>query len=282
MAYGYEMKMTPLQMLTFYNAVANNGKMVAPLFVREIRRLGNTVERFDPRVIENKICSDATLGKLQDLLLGVVEEGTGRTIIKNPSYKIAGKTGTAQIADGAKGYRINRSYQASFCGYFPADNPKYSMIVVITNPSKGSYYAAQVAGPVFREVADKIYSNDIEMYNPVQELKLVGNTKMPESKSGYKQSTQKVYKALGIKAYLAGNSDFVNMVDTNNGVAVKDVKIVPQTVPDVTGMGLKDAVYLLSSVGLKPVVKGSGRVTKQSVEPGIRTAKGYPVTIELN
>ncbi|WP_256009174.1 penicillin-binding protein [Desertivirga xinjiangensis] len=281
MAYGYEMKMTPLQMLTFYNAVANNGKMVAPQFVREIRRLGSTIEQFSPRVIENKICSDATLGKLQDMLLGVVEEGTGKDIIKNPSYKIAGKTGTAQVADGSRGYRGKRSYQASFCGYFPADKPKYSMIVVLTNP-KGVYYAALVAGPVFREVADKIYSNDVEMYNPVQQLKYVGNTKMPESKAGDKQSTLKVYKALGVKTYLAGNSDFVNMVDTNKGINVKEVKATTKTVPDVTGMGLKDAVFLLSNAGLKPVVKGSGRVIKQSVEPGVFARRGYPVTIELN
>ena len=155
------------------------------------------------------------------------------------------------------------------------------MIVVLTNP-KGVYYAALVAGPVFREVADKIYSNDVEMYNPVQQLKYVGNTKMPESKAGDKQSTLKVYKALGIKAYLAGNSDFVNMLDTNNGVNVKEVKAAAKTVPDVTGMGLKDAVFLLSNAGLKPVVKGSGRVIKQSVEPGIFARRGYPVTIELN
>ncbi|WP_207428584.1 penicillin-binding protein [Pedobacter sp. SYSU D00535] len=280
MAYGYEMKMTPLQMLAFYNAIANDGKLLAPVFVREIRRLGNTVESFGARVIEDKICSEETLKKLQGMLEGVVENGSGKTFVKNPLYRIAGKTGTAQIANGAAGYRLKRSYQASFCGYFPADNPKYSMIVVLTDP-KGAYYASSVAGPVFREVADKIYANDMEMYNPVQDIKYVGNTKMPPSKAGYKHSTQKVYRALGVKAFFAANSDFVNVVDTNNGVSVKEVKLIPQSVPDVTGMGLKDAVYLLASAGLKPLVKGSGRVVKQSLDPGSRIVKGYPVTIEL-
>ncbi len=279
MAYGYEMKMTPLQMLTLYNAVANKGTMVAPLFVREIRRLGNTIENFEPKVIDEKICSDATLGKLQAMLEGVVELGTGKDIIRNPLYKIAGKTGTAQVADRNKGYRVKK-YQASFCGYFPANNPKYSMIVVVNDP-KPAYYAALVAGPVFREIADKIYASDVDMYNHVEPLKMVGNTQMPASKAGYKYATQRVYKALGIKALFAANSDFVNAVDTNNGVAIKEVKFTSGSVPDVSGMGLKDAVFLLSNTGLKPVVRGSGKVIAQSILPGSRFRKGYPITIEL-
>jgi len=279
MAYGYELKMTPLQMLTFYNAVANNGTMVAPLFVREIKRLGNTIETFAPRIIEDKICSDETLGKLQGMLEGVVEIGTGRNIIRNPLYKIAGKTGTAQVANGTLGYRV-RKYQASFCGYFPAGNPKYSMIVVIQDP-KPAYYAAVVAGPVFREIADKIYANDVDMYNRVEPSKLVGNTKMPPSKAGYKKATQNVYKSLGIKSLFASTSEFVNVIDTNNGVAVSELKIDPKSVPDVSGMGLRDAIFLLSNAGLKPVVKGSGRVVTQSLQAGSRIVKGYPITIEL-
>jgi len=280
MAYGYEMQLTPLKMLSFYNAVANDGRYVSPIFVREVRRLGNTVEQFQARVINEKICSDETLSKIQAMLEGVITEGTGRQMIYNPYYKVAGKTGTAQVADGNKGYRAKRQYQASFCGYFPADKPKYSLIVVINDPKNG-YYGAQVAGPPFREIADKVYANDVEMYNPVQNMRFVGNTKMPSSKAGDKHSTQKVYKALGIKAFFASNSDYVNMVDTNNGVAIREVKVTPQSVPDVTGMGLKDAVFLLSNVGLKPLVKGSGKVIKQSLEPGGRVVRGFPVTIEL-
>lgn len=279
MAYGYEMKMTPLQMLTFYNSVANNGKMITPLFVKEIRRLGNTVESFTANVIDEKICSDATIGKLQAMLEGVVEIGTGKEVIKNSLYKVAGKTGTAQIANGALGYRSKRSYQASFCGYFPADKPKYSMIVVLNNP-KGAYYAALVAGPVFREVADKVYANDKAMYSHVQE-RLVGNTKLPSSKAGQNQATRQVYKSLGIKAYYASNSEFVHPVDTSNGVSVREVVVRANEVPDISGMGLKDAVFLLSNFGLRPIVKGSGKVVKQSLEAGTRIIKGYPITIEL-
>ncbi|SDL76553.1 cell division protein FtsI (penicillin-binding protein 3) [Daejeonella rubra] len=279
MAYGYEMQITPLQMLAFYNAVANDGRYIAPIFVREIRRLGNTVEQFRARVINEKIVSDKTIKKAQALLEGVVTEGTGKGIA-SPLYRIAGKTGTAQVADANKGYRVDKKYQASFCGYFPADNPKYSLIVVVNNPRKGTYYAASVAGPVFREIADRVYASDVNMYDALKDQKFAGNLKMPESKTGEKKATQNVYKAFGIKALFAANSDYV-MVDTNNGIANKEVKLIEGSVPDVSGMGLKDALYVLGNSGLKTLVRGSGRVVKQSLLAGTRFAKGEPIILEL-
>src|SRR5690606_2698117 len=136
MAYGYELKLSPLQPLSLYNAVANDGKMVAQLFVKEIRKLGNTIERFVTRVIDEQIASDATISKLQDMLAGVMIERTGKRL-RNPELPMAGKTGTAQMADGAAGYS-NRRYQSSFAGYFPADNPRYSMIVVVQKIGRAS------------------------------------------------------------------------------------------------------------------------------------------------
>ena len=279
MAYGYEMQITPLQMLAFYNAVANDGRYIAPIFVREIRRLGNTVEQFKARVINEKIVSDITIKKAQALLEGVVTEGTGKGVA-SPLYRIAGKTGTAQVADANKGYRVDKKYQASFCGYFPADNPKYSLIVVVNNPRKGTYYAASVAGPVFREIADRVYASDVNMYDAMKDQKFAGNLKMPESKTGEKKATQNVYKSFGIKALFASNSDYV-MVDTNNGIANKDVKLIEGSVPDVSGMGLKDALYVLGNSGLKTLVRGSGRVVRQSLIAGTRVAKGEPIILEL-
>ncbi|WP_423149052.1 penicillin-binding protein [Rubrolithibacter danxiaensis] len=281
MAYGYEMQLTPLKMLSFYNAIANNGKYIAPIFVKEIRRLGNTVEQFKARVINEKICSDVTLSKMHAMLEGVITEGTGRTIIYNPLYKIAGKTGTAQVADANKGYRAKRQYQASFCGYFPADKPKYSLIVVINDPKNG-YYGAQVAGPPFREIADKVYAHDIEMYDPVSKEQFVQNAKIPPAKSGFTRSTNHVFKAFGVRASVSSSTEFVNTVDTENGIEFKEVKYMEGFVPNVMGMGLKDALYLLGNAGLRPIVKGSGKVIKQSIEAGLRVAKGYPVLIELN
>ncbi|MBC7655330.1 MAG: transpeptidase family protein, partial [Oligoflexus sp.] len=273
MAYGYELKITPMQLLTLYNAVANNGKMIAPLFVHEIRRLGNTVELFKARVIKDKICSDKTLSLLKEMMEGVVSEGTAKEI-SSPIYKIAGKTGTAQVADGANGYKGKRKYQASFCGYFPADNPKYSMIVVVHNPTKGSYYASSVAGPVFREVADVVMGSDLELDNNHKLPQLVGNTKLPSVKQGYKKSSQSVYKSFGIKALLASANENEIGIDTNNGIAYKEVKMNKGLVPNVSGMGLKDALFVLGNSGLKPIVKGQGEVVTQSLAAGPPIYKG--------
>lgn len=279
MAYGYEMQLTPLKMLAFYNAIANNGKYIAPLFVKEIRRLGNPVEQFKARVIKEKICSDVTLSKIKSMLEGVVTEGSGKQIVYNPLYKIAGKTGTAQVADGNLGYKANKQYQASFVGYFPAEKPKYSMIVVINDP-KGAYYGASVSGPVFREVADRIYASDIGMYSGVKQ-NIVGNTIAPEAKAGESRATKQVYNAFGIKALYAAKSDYFNSVDTSNGVAYQENIPVKGIMPNVSGMGLRDAMYLIGNAGLKAKVKGSGKVMSQSIQAGNRVAKGLMVQLEL-
>lgn len=279
MAYGYEMQLTPLKMLTLYNAIANNGKMVAPIFVREIRRLGNPIEQFKAKVMNEKVCSDQTLSKLKAMLEGVVTNGSGKQIVYNPLYKIAGKTGTAQVADANLGYKAKRQYQASFVGYFPAEKPKYSMIVVINDP-KGAYYGALVSGPVFREVADRIYASDVNMYNKVEEH-LAANTVAPEAKAGQSQATKKVYNAFGVKALYAAKSEYFNSVDTNNGVAYEENTPVKGVMPNVNGMGLKDAMFLLGNVGLKARVKGSGKVVSQSIQAGSKIGKGLMVEILL-
>lgn len=276
MAYGYEEKITPLQMLTFYNAVANDGRMIAPIFVKEIRRLNNTVERFSARVINPKICSDRTLKLMRSLLEGVVQDGTAKNVIKNDLYTVAGKTGTAQIANGSGGYGSVKKHQASFCGYFPADHPKYSMIVVVSNP-QGEYLAAKIAGPVFRAIADRVYSSDLEMNQSVP-LRYVGNTGLPKAKLGNHKAVQEVFSKLNIKPLYASTTA---AVDTTNGLAFEDVKYQKGTVPDVTGMGLSDALYILGNAGYKVVARGSGTVIKQSVTGGSTIPEGAKLTIEL-
>lgn len=279
MAYGYEMNLTPLQMLAFYNSVANNGKMIAPIFVKEIRRMGNTIEQFHARVITEKVCSDVTLGKVRGMLEGVVLNGTGKNVIKNKLYSVAGKTGTAQVANGTLGYKVKK-YQASFCGYFPADHPKYSMIVVINNPTRGSYLAAKVAGPVFRAIADRVYANDMEI-NQSPATSLVGNTSLPKVKQGNMKALKQVYSKLGVKPLYASTNAAGNGVDTSNGIPYEEVKYKNGTVPGVTGMGLSDALYVLGNAGYKVTVHGSGMVTTQSVTGGSLIPKGSRITIEL-
>ncbi|WP_158795205.1 penicillin-binding protein [Pedobacter sp. L105] len=279
MAYGYEMQITPLQILALYNAVANNGKYIAPLFVKEIRRLGNPIEQFHARVIDEHICSDKTLRKLQAMLEGVVTEGTGK-LMGSRFYRVAGKTGTAQVADGNKGYKAKKSYQASFCGYFPADKPKYSIMVSINGPKNG-YYGATVAGPVFKEIADRIYASDIQMYNNVASEHLVGNTKGPEAKAGQSKAVKEVYSVLGIKALYAAKSDYFNSIDTSNGIVYEEYNSVKGMMPNVVGMGLKDALYLLGNAGLKTQIDGSGKVASQSIPSGTKIGKGLLVQLAL-
>lgn len=274
MAYGYELKLTPLQMLVLYNAVANDGRMIAPLFVKEIRRLGNTVEKFEARVIKEKIASDETLSKIRGMLEGVVQEGTARQL-KNPMFKVAGKTGTAQMANGAAGYRTNRRYQGSFAGYFPADHPKYSMIVVVQNPRKGGYYAATVAAPVFKEISERVYASDNEMYRDFKKYQYTAVDTVPTIKAGFQKDSQYVFQALGM-----GGKQLKERAKVQHAIAEEEVMKVGK-IPDLKGMGLKDAMYLLSNIGVKALVKGEGKVVRQSINPGELTGKGGAITIEL-
>jgi cell division protein FtsI (penicillin-binding protein 3) len=276
MAYGYEIKMTPLQMLAFYNSVANDGKMIAPIFVKEIRRLGNTIEQFKARTISDKICSATTLKKVKSLLEGVVTEGTGKNIIKNSLYTVAGKTGTAQIANRDSGYGAKKTYQASFCGYFPANHPKYAMIVVINHPTVGSYLAALVAGPVFREIADRVYSSDMDI-NQTKPLMYVNNVKAPQVKRGNWQAINTVSNKLGVKVGTPSNKDMEVEPDSvvNNADGVKPKKL---KVPTVKGMGLSDALYVLGNAGYKVEAHGSGTVFRQMVN---NEHIGSKVIIEL-
>lgn len=277
---GYEQTITPLQTLTLYNAVANDGKMVAPKFVKEIKYLGKTVESFDTKVLVEKIVSDRTLGKAKELLEAVVQEGSAK-VLKTSVFPIAGKTGTAQIANGKLGYRGNLRYQASFCGYFPANNPKYSMIVLINEPTNKLYYGGAVAAPVFKEVADKVYATQLEI-NPGIEKQYVKNTTMvPVAKVGYRTETEYIYNKLGVS--MSGNtkSTWVHTAQYDNSVKIAEVDVPENAVPNVIGMGLQDAIYLLENAGLRTVARGKGRVVGQSIAAGTQIVKGNTIGLEL-
>ncbi len=281
MSIGYECRLTPLQQLTFYNAVANNGKMISPLFVSEVQKLGHTLKEFEPRVINKKICSDEILKKLRSLLEGVVKEGTA-TNLNTAIYPIAGKTGTAQIASGKSGYKQGGvSYQASFCGYFPADNPKYSMIVVVNAPSNSVYYGNVVAGPVFREIADKVYATSLKMYREIAPNKQVNSTDVPLARAGYKDDIQKVYNELGISASARQEAKWVGSSRYDNSVALVERKVIDNLVPNVTGMALTDALYLVENAGMRTRVVGNGKVVRQSIPVGSRVLKGSTMLLEL-
>lgn len=279
MAYGYELRLTPLQTLALYNAVANDGKLLAPLFVKEIRHLGNTVERFEAKVINKQIASKEAIQKMQDMLAGVMTEGTGRRL-SSPLYTSGGKTGTAQMNDGAKGYGARR-YQSSFAGYFPAEDPKYSIIVVIRNPRKG-YYGGTTAGPVFKELADMIYANDLALHGTLANRKVnTAGAKVPLTLKGSKESSNAVYQALGFTP--ADWNNIAQAVDSS-------VKVTPFTeeqvkegvVPNVLGMGLSDAIFTMENAGFKTKISGWGKVVDQSLVAGAKLKVGTPVELALN
>jgi cell division protein FtsI (penicillin-binding protein 3) len=278
---GYGCSFTPLQILTFYNAIANNGKMVKPMFVREIKNKGQLVHKYNPTIIKDSIASPATIRQVQSMLEGVVQNGTA-TNLKHGQYKIAGKTGTAQIANAKDGYKNGKvKYQASFVGYFPADNPKYSCIVVVYAPNGGLYYAASVAGPIFKEIADKVYSTNIELHKELgAEENLAQN--LPVVKSGQTKPTQKVIKQLNIPVgSVEGQSNWVAVKNDGDALEMNSIKFRTDMVPSVIGMGLRDAIYVLESKGLQVRIIGKGAVLKQSITPGAKIEKGSEIVIQL-
>lgn len=278
MAIGYEVEVTPLQMLAFYNAVANDGELVRPQFVREVRRDGVTIEEFDKVVLNEKICSDQTLAKLRMCLQGVVETGTGKNL-QSSNFKIAGKTGTAQLAQSGRGY--GDDYQASFVGYFPANNPKYSLSVVIAGPTK-DIYGADVSGTVFTAIADKVFAfeeqfqeNFNDEYDPI-------NTQ-PMVKNGRLRETEVALQLMGIQYRNSGSSgEYVMARAGNTEVLLSDQKVTQDQVPNVVGMSLNDAVFLLENQGMRVKVKGSGKVVSQSQAAGGPTVDGTIIKLVLN
>ena len=233
MSYGYESKMTPLQILTFYNAVANSGKMIKPRLVEEIRNKGMLVKQFKTELINPMIVSKETLGKAQAMLKGVCETGTGKSL-QNPYFKIAGKTGTAQVATGQEGYKKGM-YLASFAGYFPADNPRYSMIVTFNNPRGGAYYGGSVAGPVFKEIAEKVYASQI-LIEELREVEEEKNTTLPEIKNGKPEDILKLAEELKIEG-ISGNpgTALADVKNERERVILSDAQILEGAVPDVSG-----------------------------------------------
>lgn len=244
MAFGYGISITPLQTLTLYNAVANNGEMVKPQFVREIKEWNKTIKKFDKQVINPKICSDDALAKIKAVLGNVVKKGTGSKLYSK-DFSMAGKTGTAQVdyhkADG------EMYYASSFVGFFPADEPKYSCVVVVHKPNVAAgYYGADVAGPVFKRIAQKIFT-DVPSTNEIKKL----NVRFKTQEKNYATYYDKVQKK-------------------------------QNTVPNVKGMMGMDAIALLENFGMKVKVKGIGKVKQQSIQPGQVFRKNQIITLELS
>ena len=282
MAFGYEELVSPLQTLTLYNAVANNGTMMKPYLVDEIRDYGHPVRRFEPVVQKEKICSDATLRLLKGCLEGVITdpEGTAKSL-NTPAYRIAGKTGTALVANGASGY-ADHIYQSSFVGYFPAEQPVYTCIVVIRNkPHAPVYLGAKVAGPVFRDVSDQLYALYTRGNGRLTDLVMDSSA---VRYSGNASSLGFVFHSLGMPLPDTSMGWVTGATGPEAGFRWSFEKTgagAAQDMPSVQGMGLRDALYLLENKGLKVSVRGRGKVLAQSLPAGTAIRKGQLIYLQL-
>jgi len=281
MSTGYEMALSPLHMLTFYNAIANKGKMMNPIFTTAILEDGKEIEYKKPVVVNPSICSESTIEKIMPLLVGVVEEGTAQNI-RTDKYRIAGKTGTTVLNYAGRKEGEDKKYQASFAGFFPADNPKYSCIVVVSNPKNGQVYGSKVAAPIFKELADKVYALDMDLHSPISIAESFKN--LPKVKQGETDKTKVVLSQLNIDCETTDAAYMISQTTKSSvNLLVRKVEEDLQNgrMPSLKGMNLQDAVYLLETYGFSVVTTGSGGVVKQSIKKGESIKKGSVIKLEL-
>jgi len=277
---GYESKLNPLHTLALYNAVANDGKMMKPFIIKAIAKGNQIEERFDPQVIRENIASEKTIAQLKELLEGVVERGTARNI-SNDEFRIAGKTGTAQkLVDG----RYTRNYYTSFAGYFPADRPKYSMIVVIDSPKGFMAYGGDVCAPVFKEIANRVYALDMELNPSNQTLiteKEQEESPLPTIRAGKGSEIGQILAELGVPSVTEQSEEWVKTYAEEKTVNWKDNPMDQATIPDVSGLSLRDALFILENKGLKVDYTGKGRVMSQSIPAGSKLQPNSTINLRL-
>lgn len=282
MSIGYETQVPPMNILTFYNAIANNGVSVRPKFVKAAVKDGEVVKEFPTEVINPKICSDKTLSQIREILRKVVSEGLAKPA-GSKQFHVSGKTGTAQISQGTAGYKTGRTnYLVSFCGYFPSEEPQYSMIVSIQKPGLPAS-GGLMAGSVFSKIAERVYAKNLRL--PLTCAIDTNAVLIPPVKTGEMKAAKQVLKELDIRVEGDVSSSakevWGNTHATSNAVVIETRSNMRNMVPSVIGMGAKDAVYLLESRGLRVQLVGTGKVRKQSVANGTKVRKGQTVVLTL-
>jgi len=280
MSIGYVIELTPLQLLCFYNAIANDGELMKPYLVNTVRNYNEVIKSYEP-ISMGQILTQETANTLQQVLGEVVNNGTARGIAI-PEIPMAGKTGTSKIAKDKKGYQ-DKVYQASFAGFFPANNPQYSCIILVHEPSAQGkqYYGSVVAAPIFKEIVQKFYVGQVNLHTSTQ-VKLDSlPAHIPLSFHGYQNDVQTLYDEFDITTNQKRNTNWVIPTANQQSVQLSELKIINSLVPNVTGMGLRDAMYLLESHGLKVRFKGQGKVYKQYPTYGATYQQGNIVSLNL-
>jgi len=269
-------------LLTFFNTIANDGRMMKPYLVSETQHFGATIKKIKPTVVDKSIASKSTIDKVKLLLESVVENGTAHKL-KTNKYRFAGKTGTAQIDYRKFSPKANLKHRASFVGYFPANKPIYSCIVVVTDPKKNGIYGGEVAGPIFREIADKCFAQKIELHRSLntRPRPRMAEKHLPSYQVAQSKDLVQVLNKLHLPyenytlednwGVLTAQADTINILTR---------RMAEKKVPNVVGMGLKDALYVLENLGLQVKVAGVGHVRKQSIIPGTKV-QGQTVRLTL-
>lgn len=278
MSFGYETQIPPIYILMFYNGIANNGKMIKPFLTKAFMEDGVIKKEFETEVVNPSLCSENTLNQVKEILKGVVTEGTGKAV-KSDLFTTAGKTGTALIA-ARGGYE---GYYVSFCGYFPAENPQYTCFVGIRRPV-GSPSGGLMPGAVFKEIAEGVYMRNM-VSSPITAPKDTVNILIPRVKNGLAKNTDLVLTKLSQKFTPTGTAnEWVKaaFAQDSTGIVLQDFTINKDLVPNVLGMGAKDAVYILENAGLRVHLEGAGKVISQSQTAGSRLIKGTTIAIQLN
>lgn len=288
MATGYGIMITPLRTCMMYNAIANNGRLMKPYLISSIQEYGKEIHKYEPTVINEHIGDSSTIAQLQKCTREVVLSGTGKHI-KSPHYGIAGKTGTAQVSDriGGKWYTYKDGvYSGSFVGYFPTDKPRYTIMVLVrTKPHSGSYYGGTIAAPVFRMISDKIFATGMGSWGGPLDSIASNSPKQIYGRQATGASYELLLQSLGmkVKEHNTSRTSIAQIsLDSNKNIILKEKQVIQGIVPDVTGMGLRDAVYILEHAGLQVQIQGSGTVNVQSIAPGVPAVKGQSIILQLS
>ncbi len=276
MAHGYELMMTPLQILNFYNGVANGGTVLKPYLVSEIRKGDEVIKQFEPTVLIKQMAKPENIAKAKLMMEGVVLRGTAKNI-KSQYLSLAGKTGTARTNYAVSGEYAK--YNASFCGYFPAENPMYTMIVVVYDP-KNVFYGGFAAGPIFKNVAEKVFALKTKQARLLSDS-LATSANLPMAANGKTSDFEYIFKTIGIQTEEKSSGDWTQIKPSDGIIRFNNKNINTELIPNVVGMGARDALFILEKVGVKVKINGVGKVTRQSIPQGA-SAKGQTIYLDLN
>lgn len=283
MAFGYNVLVTPLHTCMLYNAVGNNGVMMRPYLLDEVKQEGNTIKENQPYTVE-KICDSVTLQQIKECLIGVCKDpgSTAYKLFQGTSYSVAGKTGTALVANGKHGY-ADHIYQSSFAGYFPADNPQYTCVVVIKNkPNAVLFYGASVAGPVFKEIAERLITLNVPQPDSLKYASIKTDSSA-YSYTGYRSDIRSILSTMNVVYKDSAKTELAKVNKEKSQAIITSMAVHNSKVmPALNGLGLKDALYICENAGLVVKVNGSGKVNNQSIAAGAAIAKGQQIKIELN